>query len=29
MRADIEQAILLLKRGDDGAMEKAVALLQQ
>jgi RNA polymerase sigma-70 factor (ECF subfamily) len=29
MRADIEQAILLLKRGDAGAMEKAVALLQQ
>ena len=29
MRSDIEQAILLLKRGDAGAMEKAVALLQR
>jgi RNA polymerase sigma-70 factor (ECF subfamily) len=29
MRSDIEQAILLLKRGDAGAMEKAVTLLQQ
>jgi len=28
MRSDIEQAILLLKRGDTGAIEKAVALLQ-
>lgn len=28
MRSDIEQAILLLKRGDTGAMEKAVVLLQ-
>lgn len=28
MRSDIEQAILLLKRGDAGAMEKAVSLLQ-
>jgi RNA polymerase sigma-70 factor (ECF subfamily) len=29
MRSDIEQAILLLKRGDAGAMDKAVALLQR
>jgi RNA polymerase sigma-70 factor, ECF subfamily len=29
MRSEIEQAILLLKRGDAGAMEKAVALLQR
>ncbi len=29
MRSDIEEAILLLKRGDAGAMEKAVALLQR
>jgi len=28
MRSDIEKAIQLLKRGDDGAMDKAVALLQ-
>ncbi len=28
MRSDIDQAIVLLKRGDDGAIEKAVALLQ-
>lgn len=29
MRSDIEQAVLLLKRGDASAMEKAVALLQR
>lgn len=29
MRSDIDQAIALLKRGDDNALEKAVALLQQ
>src|ERR1017187_6718397 len=29
MRSDIEQAILLLKRGGAGAMDKAVALLQR
>lgn len=29
MRADIEQAIRLLKRGDEDALEKALSLLQQ
>ncbi len=29
MRSDIDQAIVLLKRGGDDALEKAVALLQQ
>jgi RNA polymerase sigma-70 factor (ECF subfamily) len=29
MRSDIEQAVLLLKRGDDDALAEAVALLQQ
>ncbi len=28
MRSDIEQAISLLRQGDDGALEKAIALLQ-
>jgi len=29
MRSDIDQAIVLLKRGGDDALERAVALLQQ
>jgi RNA polymerase sigma-70 factor (ECF subfamily) len=28
MRSEIEQAVLLLQRGDDEALEKALALLQ-
>ena len=28
MRSDIDEAIVLLKRGGDGALERAVALLQ-